>query len=156
MVQSAPGVGSTVTLCLPRRPGQDEPPRPLPSTTAPPVADAERPPAPVEAEDVRVLAGRTVLVVEDDARNLYAVASLLERYGATVVAASSAREAFAKLRESPGIALVLMDVMMPEMDGYQATREIRSMREFAALPIVALTAKAGDADRAECVAARLR
>src|SRR5262249_322993 len=65
----------------------------------------------------------------------------------------SAHEAFAKLREDPDVDLVVMDIMMPETDGYQATRQIRSMREFAELPIIALTAKASESDRAQALAA---
>jgi CheY-like chemotaxis protein len=99
------------------------------------------------------LAGKTILVVEDDARNLYSVTSFLERFKVHVIAANSAREAFARLREHPDVDLVLMDIMMPEIDGYQATREIRGMKEFSGLPIIALTAKASESDRAQCLAA---
>ncbi len=154
-VQSTPGVGSTVSLYLPLASAHVDAPQ-LPATTTTTHRAGESAPgsaAPIAPEDAQALAGKTVLIVEDDVRNLYAVTSLLERYGVTVVAASNAREAFAKLRESPAVALVLMDIMMPEMDGYQATREIRSMKEYARLPIVALTAKASDSDRAQCVAA---
>ena len=91
--------------------------------------------------------------MEDDARNLYSVTSLLERFKVHVIPANSAREAFARLREHPDTDLVLMDIMMPEMDGYQATREIRGMKEFTGLPIIALTAKASESDRAQCMAA---
>jgi HAMP domain-containing protein/signal transduction histidine kinase/CheY-like chemotaxis protein len=155
-VNSVPSVGSTLTLHLPLVPQRIDGAHPsLPPATMLYVAAGSIgvPPAPIPPEEAQALAGKTVLVVEDDARNLYAVASLLERQGVTVVAASSAREAFAKLADRPAIALVLMDVMMPEMDGYQATREIRSMKEYAKIPIVALTAKASESDRAQCMAA---
>src|SRR5262249_48081394 len=99
------------------------------------------------------LAGKKILVVEDDARNLQAVTSLLEHYDACVVPASSARDAIAALSGHPDVDLVLMDVMMPETDGYRATRQIRTMKEHAALPIIALTAKASETDRAQCLAA---
>jgi CheY-like chemotaxis protein len=159
-LQSTPGVGTTLTLYLPLSPPFDGTylqPKVAAATRALP----ERPPEDVATireegnvpEMADALAGQTILVVEDDARNLYAVASLLERYKAKVIPASSAREAFAKLREVAPIGLVLMDVMMPETDGYEATREIRAMPEFARLPIVALTAKASEADRARCIAA---
>jgi CheY-like chemotaxis protein len=108
---------------------------------------------PVSGEDATRLDGRSILIVEDDARNLYSVASLLERFKVHVIPATTAREAFARLREHPDTALVLMDIMLPEMDGYQATREIRGMKEFAGLPIIALTAKASESDRAQCMAA---
>jgi CheY-like chemotaxis protein len=141
-------VGSTFTLYLPVLPDE------LQTPTAPIVGPAtEAPTLPVSADDTKRLAGKTILVVEDDARNLYSVTSLLERFKVNVVPASSAREAFARLREHPDTDLVLMDIMMPGMDGYQATREIRGMPEFTGLPIIALTAKASDLDQARCQAA---
>src|SRR5262245_19818903 len=97
----------------------------------------EAPPAP---EEVHRLAGRKILVVEDDVRNLYAILNVLERNKARVIAASSAQEAYSRLRENPDTAIVLMDIMMPEVDGYQATREIHAMPELASLPVIALTA----------------
>jgi len=151
-VQSTPNVGSTFTLYLPLLSEQLQIPT-VPFEGG--VATAATPlrPNPVIPEDAQRLAGKKILVVEDDARNLYSVTSLLERFKVQVIPANSAREAFARLREHPDIDLVLMDIMMPEMDGYQATREIRGMNEFAGLPIIALTAKASDADRAQCMAA---
>jgi signal transduction histidine kinase/ActR/RegA family two-component response regulator len=93
------------------------------------------------------LSGRKILVVDDDVRNLFAVTSLLERHGAIVMAAGSAREAFEVLERAPDADLVLMDMMMPEVDGYAATRSLRKHMRFRHLPIIALTAKAMPGDR---------
>src|SRR5262249_43547694 len=84
----------------------------------------------------------------DDARSLFAVTSFLESQGAKVIAAESGREGIDVLNKSSGIDLVLMDIMMPEMDGYQATQEIKKMDRFKSLPIIALTAKAMPEDQA--------
>jgi two-component system chemotaxis sensor kinase CheA len=152
VVQSTPNAGSTFTLYLPlQRDEPKVPPVPLEGRAA--EAFMPSPARPITPEDTHRLAGKTILVVEDDARNLYSVTSLLERFKVHVIPANSAREAFARLREHPDTDLVLMDIMMPEMDGYQATREIRGMKEFTGLPIIALTARASDADRALCMAA---
>ncbi len=99
------------------------------------------------SEEATELAGRSALVVEDDARNLYAMTALLERLGMNVIVASNVREAFDALDAHRRIDVVLMDIMMPETDGLQATRQIRARKEYSHLPIIALTAKASPADR---------
>ncbi|GHG87893.1 histidine kinase [Comamonas sp. KCTC 72670] len=100
-----------------------------------------------------LLVGRKVLVVDDDVRNIFALNTVLERYGMKVAFAESAREGIEQLEKSSDIELVLMDVMMPEMDGYQAMRAIRRMERFVHLPILALTAKAMKGDREKCLEA---
>ncbi|HMG52124.1 MAG TPA: response regulator, partial [Kofleriaceae bacterium] len=97
--------------------------------------------------------GRRILVVEDDVRNVFALSNLLEPKGATVEIARNGREAIELLDARPGIDLVLMDVMMPELDGLEATRRLRLDPRFARLPIIALTAKAMTDDRDKCLAA---
>jgi signal transduction histidine kinase/DNA-binding response OmpR family regulator/CHASE3 domain sensor protein len=100
-----------------------------------------------------VFEGRRVLVVEDDVRNIFALSSVLEPRGAKVEIARNGKEAVEHLKEKPGVDLVLMDIMMPEMDGFEATRQIRKMPQYATLPIIALTAKAMIDDRDQCLAA---
>ncbi len=98
------------------------------------------------------IVGKTVLVVDDDARNIFALSSVLERRGMIVVTATTGREAVEAL-DSSGVAIVLMDIMMPEMDGYQTIREIRSREHHRRLPIIALTARAMKGDREKCLEA---
>ncbi len=100
-----------------------------------------------------LLVGRKVLVVDDDVRNIFALNTVLERYGMRVAFAESAREGLGLLEKDTDIELVLMDVMMPEMDGYQAMRAIRRMERVSHLPILALTAKAMKGDREKCLEA---
>src|SRR5262249_35711449 len=125
--QSTQNVGSTFTLYLPARVEEVQLPT---DAVAPSAAEGSAPTSEksITREETPALAGKRILVVEDDARNLYAVTSLLERLGVQVIPANSARDAFARLREHPDIDLVLMDIMMPETDGYQATRKIRAMK----------------------------
>ncbi|MFF4650849.1 HAMP domain-containing protein [Streptomyces sp. NPDC001380] len=98
------------------------------------------------------LAGRTVLVVDDDARNVYALTGILELHGLRVLHAENGRKGIETLTAHPEVDLVLMDVMMPEMDGYAATAAIRATAEYAQLPIVAVTAKAMPGDREKSLA----
>jgi signal transduction histidine kinase/CheY-like chemotaxis protein len=99
------------------------------------------------------LVGRTVLLVDDDARNIFTLSSVLERRGMNVLTATTGKEAIALLDATPEVAIVLMDIMMPEMDGYQTMQAIRSNREYRRLPIIALTAKAMKGDREKCLEA---
>jgi CheY-like chemotaxis protein len=99
------------------------------------------------------LAGRTVLIVDDEVRNTFALASALEQYQMQVIPAENGRDGIEILKNRPGIDVVLMDVMMPEMDGYEATRAIRALPQFRTLPIIALTAKAMKGDRDLCIEA---
>lgn len=100
-----------------------------------------------------VFEGRRILIVEDDVRNIFALAKVLEPKGATIEIARNGKDALAHLDQEPAVDLVLMDVMMPEMDGIAATRAIRAQPRFAKLPIIALTAKAMADDRERCLAA---
>ncbi|PYU70185.1 MAG: hypothetical protein DMG49_11790 [Acidobacteria bacterium] len=104
-------------------------------------------------EQDTALAGKTVLLVDDDMRNIYALSSKLEQLQMNVVFAQNGRMALEELASSPAIDVVLMDIMMPEMDGYQAMREIRKIERFRAMPIIALTAKAMKGDRERCIEA---
>ena len=99
------------------------------------------------------LVGKTILVVDDDARNIFALSSVLERRGMNVLTATTGNEAIARVQSTPEVAIVLMDIMMPEMDGFQTMRLIRASPAFSRLPIVALTAKAMKGDREKCIEA---
>ncbi|MFE2619893.1 HAMP domain-containing protein [Streptomyces caelestis] len=127
---SAEEPGDVLSLVRP-----DEPQRPAPQTV---VDDS--------------FAGRTILVVDDDARNLFALSGILELHGFRVLHAENGRKGIERLVDNPDVALVLMDVMMPELDGYAATAEIRTMPQYAELPIIAVTAKAMPGDREKSIA----
>jgi CheY-like chemotaxis protein len=145
-VTSEPGEGTTFTLLLP---------------TVAPSGISLATPQPVPAAIVRPasttpstgLAGHRVLIVDDDVRNVYALTSALEDHGVDVVCAASGQRGLELLDTTPGIELVLMDIMMPGMDGYEAIRAIRAQDRFVDLPIIALTAKAMRGDREESLAA---
>lgn len=98
-----------------------------------------------------VLKNKKVLIVDDDIRNIYSLTNVLEEEGLDCLTAENGKAAVQMLAETPGIDIVLMDVMMPEMDGYDATREIRSKARFSKLPIIGLTAKAMKGDREKCL-----
>ena len=99
------------------------------------------------------LVGRPVLIVDDDVRNIFALSSVLERRGMKVLSATTGHEAIATIESTPDIAIVLMDIMMPEMDGYQTMQVIRQNPAYRRLPIIALTAKAMKGDREKCLEA---
>ena len=99
------------------------------------------------------LVGRTALLVDDDLRNIFALSSVLERRGMKVLTATTGNEAIALVEETPELAIVLMDIMMPEMDGYQTIEKIRENKAYRRLPIIALTAKAMKGDREKCLEA---
>ena len=99
------------------------------------------------------LAGRKVLIVDDDLRNIFALSSLLERQQMQVLFAENGRDGIEVLEKDPTIEIVLMDIMMPEMDGYDTMRAIRRIPKFKSLPIITLTAKAMKGDRDKCIAA---
>ena len=100
-----------------------------------------------------ILKGKKVLLVDDDMRNVFALSATLQAHGLDVVVAGDGKEGLERLRETPGIQIVLMDIMMPEMDGYEAMRRIREDKRLEELPIIALTAKAMKEDREKCIAA---
>jgi len=100
-----------------------------------------------------VLRGRKVLVVDDDARNIFALTTVLENQDMQVLSATNGRHAIEVIQQTPDLSVVLMDIMMPEMDGYATMREIRGDARFRALPILALTAKAMKGDREKCLQA---
>jgi HAMP domain-containing protein/signal transduction histidine kinase len=143
-VQSELGAGSTFSLHLPLTQHSGSHPRSL-------VAEGSIRPVP-DAMPHEVLRGHRVLVVDDDPRNAFVLTDVLEMHGMTVVQATDGRKAIAEL-SAGDIDLVLMDVMMPQMDGYETTRAIRQMPQFARLPVITVTARAMQGDREKSIAA---
>ncbi len=145
-VESTPGQGSVFTLYLPQNyigadsVGQRE------AISEPPT---NLPPLPPDAD----FSGKRILIVDDDMRNIFAITSVLEARGMEVMKAENGRVALQLLEQDSNIDLVLMDTMMPEMDGIQATQLIRNMPTFSKLPIISLTAKAMKGDREKCLQA---
>jgi CheY-like chemotaxis protein len=144
-VVSTVGEGSTFTLYLPQRYKGAEKDKSLqisdPIKAIPPLA---------ETADFR---GRRILLVDDDMRNVFALTTILEARGMQVTYAENGKLGLQMLQERGEFDLVLMDVMMPEMDGIEATQKIRALPKFADLPIISLTAKAMSSDREKCLAA---
>jgi CheY-like chemotaxis protein len=99
------------------------------------------------------LAGRKALIVDDDIRHIFALTSVLEQHDVEVFYAENGRDGLKMLEDIPDVDVVLMDVMMPEMDGYEAMRRIREKKSMRDLPIIALTAKAMKGDREKCIEA---
>jgi CheY-like chemotaxis protein len=172
-VQSELGSGSTFSLYLPTTDKSAEGRVQLPdgvTDATGPLGDAHELPAAAAgsgngaaapARTVRPVAkagpherlrGRRVLIVDDDHRNVFALSSVLELYGLTIVHAPDGRQGIEALRRG-GIDLVLMDVMMPHLDGYATTRAIRKMPQFADLPVIAVTARAMQGDKEKSIAA---
>ncbi|MEK6772787.1 MAG: HAMP domain-containing protein [Bdellovibrionota bacterium] len=141
-VESMPEQGSTFTLYLPQNyMGQD------PLRLAPIEAETIIPELPKNAD----FAGKKVLVVDDDIRNIFAITSMLEAQGMLVTHAENGKVALKCLHDNPDVDLILMDTMMPEMDGLEAIKAIRLIQEFEQLPIISLTAKAMKGDREKCI-----
>ena len=117
--------------------------------------DTKAPVKSLEAIDHRddIFEGKHLLIVDDDMRNIYSLAAILEDKGFEIEVASNGLEAISALEENPNYDLVLMDIMMPEMDGYEAMTTIRKQARFANLPIIALTAKAMKGDKQKCIEA---
>jgi CheY-like chemotaxis protein len=108
---------------------------------------------PGERKLTEILQDRKVLIADDDIRNIFSISRALEKYNVEVFSAMDGQEACEILDKNPGIDIVLMDIMMPNMDGFQAIEKIRSQPNFRDLPIIAVTAKAMIGDRERCMSA---
>ena len=154
---STPDQGSTFTVYLPSERADEAPARgragsPAVVSAEPRLDSAPRvAKAPGRPADSSDLIGAKVLVVDDDFRNIFALAALLERSGAVVVSAESGHESVELFREERDVDIVLMDIMMPVMDGYDATRAIRGLPERGDVPIIAVTARVGEGERQTCL-----
>jgi CheY-like chemotaxis protein len=105
------------------------------------------------AEVTEVLRNKTVLIADDDIRNIFSLTKSLENYGMNVISAIDGKDAIKQLESNKKIDIVLMDMMMPEMDGYETTKRLRTMPRHRNLPVIAVTAKAMTGDREKCIAA---
>ncbi|HKX38881.1 MAG TPA: response regulator, partial [Burkholderiales bacterium] len=158
---SAPGQGSTFTLYLPLnyQPASEDPV--FEPVSAEEMAALVPAPAPVSSDEAKQvapqaaneLAEKKVLVVDDDIRNVFALTSALEQHGMRVLHAESGKEGIELLKRARDIDLVLMDVMMPGLDGFDTMRIVRQLEGYKSLPIIAVTAKAMMGDREKCIEA---
>jgi two-component system, chemotaxis family, sensor kinase CheA len=156
-VSSKKGMGSTFTLFLPYYQSTNKKVR-ISAIQEAAVSLYED--EPLKDSDVQLkqhgyptLKNKKILIVDDDIRNVYALTIALEKYEMDIIVAENGREGIEVLRDNPDTDLILMDIMMPEMDGFEAIRQIRQLIEFQTLPIIALTAKAMKRSREECLEA---
>ncbi|MBO9515900.1 MAG: response regulator, partial [Variovorax sp.] len=117
------------------------------------MTQAERAAVDTVSDGARTLAGKRALIVDDDIRNIFALAAVLDEQGMSIVSAENGRDAIRQVQEDPDIDIVLMDIMMPEMDGMQTMRELRKLPRGKHLPLIAVTAKAMKGDREKCIEA---
>lgn len=159
-VHSVEGKGSTFTFFLPSQPAEsviEITSSERESAVGWMTSVEEQPTSEERSFEVEVspaneaLKGKKVMVVDDDMRNIFALSSALEGVGMEVIFAENGREALDLLMEQPDVDLILMDIMMPEMDGYEAMQAIRHIPEYQGLPVIALTAKAMKNDRQKCI-----
>jgi CheY-like chemotaxis protein len=148
LVPSLDELRERILLHLNAREPEDVPPRLQPA----PQAELVSTPNPEAATLTRRLWGRKVLLIDDDSRNVFAIAGMLELYGLSVLHAPNGRRGIEVLMANLDVDLILMDVMMPEMDGYATTAAIREMPDFGDLPIITVTAKAMEGDREKSLA----
>ena len=146
-VESQPGHGSVFTLFLPQKYTGTEAANGITNALA--TLEATSYSLPVDAD----FTGRRILVIDDDVRNVFALTSILKNRGIEVIYAENGRHGVDVLIDNPETDLVLMDTMMPEMDGLAATQKIRQIEKFKDLPIISLTAKAMKGDREKCLEA---
>jgi two-component system chemotaxis sensor kinase CheA len=151
-VESTPGKGSRFTLYVPLEPATEAKPRAVvrtPLLFTPPAEDT----APQAPRITSALAGRKVLIIDDDIRNIFALTGALEEHGILVIDADSGKSGLDALKRQGDIDAVLMDIMMPDLDGFDSIRLIRGLKQFRELPIIAVTARAMKGDREKCIEA---
>ncbi|WP_181833101.1 ATP-binding protein [Bacillus taeanensis] len=156
-VESTKGKGSTFTFYLPIQPSEDRAPDTITfqneAAAALAVSDDCKQTLPDIQDAKPLLKGKKILIVDDDMRNIFAITTALENKHMKVVFADNGKQGINVLKDNPDIDLILMDIMLPEMDGYEAIRVIRQIPEYEMMPIIALTAKAMKHDREKCIEA---